>query len=57
MVASALKLGRSPRNTTPTVVDDPGKFAKIHNSIKRLLDDEQKRLETKALPQPDQTDR
>jgi hypothetical protein len=39
------------------VVDDPRMFAKIANSIKRLLDDEQKCLETKVLPQRDQTDR
>jgi hypothetical protein len=45
MLTSALKLGRSPRNTPPTVVDDPRMFAMIANSIKRLLDDEQKRFE------------
>jgi hypothetical protein len=39
------------------VVDDPRMFAKIANSIKRLLDDEQKCLETKVLPHRDQTDR
>jgi hypothetical protein len=45
MLVSALKLGRSPRNTPPTVVDDPKMFAKIANSIKRLLDEKQKRFE------------
>jgi hypothetical protein len=39
------------------VVDDPRMFAKIANSIKRLLDDEQKCLETKVLPQRDETGR